>query len=73
MIEILAQDASLSWTKAPVSVSQLVDADEILLMGTDGGIWFANSVSNHPIGDETPGEVFLTLRTLFDRLVGTIA
>lgn len=72
MIELLAKDESLAWTKAPVSVSQLVDADEVLLMGTDGGIWFANSVSNHPIGNEQPGEVFLTLRTLFDRLVGTI-
>lgn len=71
MIELLAQDASLAWNKTPISISQLVDADEILLMGTDGGIWFANSVSNHPIGGEQPGEVFLTLRESFDRLVGT--
>ncbi len=62
---------SITWTKTPISISQLVDADEVLLMGTDGGIWFANSVSNHPIGDESPGEVFLTLRDAFDKLVGT--
>lgn len=71
MIEILAQDLSITWTKTPISISQLVDADEVLLMGTDGGIWFANSVSNHPVGDESPGGVFLTLRDAFDKLVGT--
>jgi branched-subunit amino acid aminotransferase/4-amino-4-deoxychorismate lyase len=73
MIELLAQDESLPWIKTPISVSQLVDADEVLLMGTDGGIWFANSVSNHAIGGEQPGDVFLTLRTAFDRLVGAVA
>ncbi len=70
MIELLAQDASISWTKTPVSVSQLVDADEVLLMGTDGGIWFGNSVSNHAIGNGEPGSVFLALRERFDQLVG---
>lgn len=70
MVELLAQDASISWTKSPISVSQLVDADEVLLMGTDGGIWFGNSVSNHAIGNGQPGSVFLALRERFDQLVG---
>ena len=70
MIELLAQDASISWTKTPISVSQLVDADEVLLMGTDGGIWFGSSVSNHAIGNGEPGSVFLELRERFDQLVG---
>lgn len=70
MIELLAQDMSLSWNKTPISVEQLVQADEVLLMGTDGGIWFANSVSNHPIAGGQPGEVYLRLRRQFDQLVG---
>jgi len=71
MIEILAQDLSLPWSKDPISIEQLIDADEVLMMGTDGGIWFANSVSNRDIGGGNPGAVFLALRDAFDRLIGT--
>lgn len=70
MIEILAQDLSLPWSKAPVSIEHLIDADEVLLMGTDGGIWFANSVSNREISGGNPGSTYLALRDAFDHLIG---
>ncbi|NND98798.1 MAG: aminotransferase class IV [Pirellulaceae bacterium] len=44
VIERLAATAGLSWRKEVISANQVRDADEVLLMGTDGGIWFANSV-----------------------------
>lgn len=68
-IEQLAQDASLTWIKRPIDPTELVEADEVILMGTDGGIWFAPAVSHHPIGGGTPGNVYLKLRERFDRLV----
>lgn len=71
VIELLAWQASVSWRRTAISAEELVTAEEILLMGTDGGIWFANSVGNCAIAGATPGELYLTLRDHFDRLVGT--
>jgi len=69
VIETLAAKDSLRWKKQAVSTDQLMGADEVLLMGTDGGIWFARSVNGNPIGRGKPGPVFDQLRQRFDAMV----
>ncbi|GAA5505178.1 D-alanine aminotransferase [Novipirellula caenicola] len=44
VVEELAACESLSWKKERLSPARFAAADEILCMGTDGGLWFANSV-----------------------------
>jgi branched-subunit amino acid aminotransferase/4-amino-4-deoxychorismate lyase len=70
IIEQLAAEASVTWEKQPIHPEQLQRADEILLMGTDGGIWFANSVNRQPVASGQPGPVYSRLRCAFDELVG---
>lgn len=45
-------------------------ADEVLLMGTDGGIWFANSVSNQAIAEGLAGPVYTRIRNEFVSMTG---
>jgi len=70
MTEIIADDLGILWVKQPVQMDQLLMADEVLLMGTDGGIWFANSVSNQIISDGLPGPTYERLRSEFDLMTG---
>ncbi|EMI15619.1 aminotransferase class IV [Rhodopirellula maiorica SM1] len=44
VIEELAASESLTWKKERLSPDRFAAADEILCMGTDAGLWFANSV-----------------------------
>lgn len=69
VIESLAPEIGITWSKQPISSTLLSQADEILMMGTDGGIWFANAVDDHSIGNGKPGEVYLRLCQRFDQLV----
>lgn len=69
VIEKLAGEDSLCWEKRAISTDQLVRADEVLLMGTDGGIWFAHSVSGKTIGNGKPGPIYERLRKRFDEMV----
>jgi branched-subunit amino acid aminotransferase/4-amino-4-deoxychorismate lyase len=66
-VESLAAELGIDWCKRPITRDELRQADEILLMGTDSGIWFASSVDDHPIGDGQPGEVYRSLRDRFDQ------
>ncbi|WP_372719274.1 aminotransferase class IV [Novipirellula sp.] len=45
VVEELAASESLTWNKERLSPARFAGADEILCMGTDGGLWFANSVT----------------------------
>lgn len=42
IIETLARKSGLAWEKRAISTTELFQADEVLLMGTDTGIWFGN-------------------------------
>ena len=70
MVEILAEEIGIPWAKAPVTIEQLFRADEVLMMGTDGGIWFANSISNQPVSGGTAGPVYQRLLAAFDEMTG---
>ena len=69
VVESLAADVAIPWSKSPISVAQLQQADEILMMGTDGGIWYANCLGDQQIGNGLPADVYLCLRERFDELV----
>ena len=70
MTEILAEELGIAWVKKPIEIEHLLLADEVILMGTDGGIWFANSISNQPVADGQPGPIFASLRQEFDIMTG---
>ncbi len=65
--EISSRKSSISWVKRPISITEFHAADEILMMGTDNGIWFARQVDQTIIGGGNPGPVYMRLRELFDR------
>jgi branched-chain amino acid aminotransferase len=67
-IEQLATEASLRWTFEPLTAERVSQADEILLMGTDGGVWWGWTLERTP-ATISPGPVFAQLRQAFDKLV----
>ncbi len=69
VVESLAAEAEFSWTKRAIPVAEFLQADEILMMGTDGGIWFARSVDGESIAGGKAGTVLANLRERFDALV----
>ncbi len=64
-IEELAAAASIAWKKERLSPTRFANADEILCMGTDGGIWFARSVLPEAPAIRTPGKIYSLLRAAF--------
>lgn len=64
----IAKKNSVPWSESPIDVARLKAADEILLMGTDGGLWFAGQVDGRLVGDGKPGKVYRHLLTSFDEL-----
>jgi branched-subunit amino acid aminotransferase/4-amino-4-deoxychorismate lyase len=69
IVERLSQELSIPWIKTAIHVPKLMAADEVWLMGTDGGIWFANSVNDRVIADGRPGEIFRAVSARFDQAV----
>lgn len=59
----------ISWRNEKIYPAELRSADEVILMGTDGGIWFANRVDGQPIHDGRPGKIHQKLLHGFDRHV----
>jgi branched-chain amino acid aminotransferase len=70
VVQGLARDASIGWSESIISADRLAAADEVLLMGTDGGLWFANRVGKLRVGDGKPGKIFGQLLTRFDDFTG---
>ncbi|KAA1261498.1 Branched-chain-amino-acid aminotransferase [Rubripirellula obstinata] len=61
----IAAEASIGWTQARITPDRLRAADEVLLMGTDTGIWFANQVDGNTINRGKRGPVCEDLQRLF--------
>lgn len=67
VVEEIAASEKLAWRYRPISPGELKRADEVWLMGTTGGIWFASQIDN----DERRAEsmsVYAKLLVKFDRL-----
>ena len=69
VVESIAAAAAIPWSNRAITVAELQQAEEVLLMGTDGGIWFASSIDDQRIGNGSPAEVYRCLRDRFDALV----
>jgi len=65
-VEQLASDLAFSWGYRPIYPAELRQADEVWLMGTDGGLWFADRVDGVPVGDGTGGRVYRKLLAAFE-------
>ena len=48
-VEELASEVGIQWKHSAISADDLLNADEVLLMGTDGGLWFADRVNGKSI------------------------
>lgn len=69
VIEQLAAEASIPWQKERLTVERLSNADEVLLMGTDTGLWFSNRVNGRSIGSGQAGPIYRELQTRFQRRI----
>jgi len=65
VVETLAKELQIPWSKSPLSVRNLMDADEVLLMGTDGGLWYANTVNGTTIGKGQTKSLYPQLQDRF--------
>lgn len=65
----IAASLGLRWRYETIYPAELRSADEVILMGTDGGIWFANRVDGHPIHNNRPGEIYQRILMGFDHYV----
>ena len=66
VVERIADNLAITWTRRPISAAELQSAGEILLMGTDSGIWFCNQINKKTLHR---GTVFSQLVTAFDGFV----
>jgi branched-chain amino acid aminotransferase len=58
LVQHIAAELGLTWTRQPLFPADVREADEVWLMGTDGGLWFASHVDGVAIGDAGPGEIY---------------
>lgn len=68
-VKQLATDLAFGWDYRPLYPADLRQADEVWLMGTDGGLWFADRVDGVPVGDGTGGRVYRKLLAAFESAV----
>ncbi len=64
-VEQLAREIQVDWTTSVITKTDMVQADEVLLMGTDGGLWFANRVNENAIGNGKPRPIYQALQQQF--------
>jgi branched-chain amino acid aminotransferase len=69
LVQRIASQRNIPWRHETIYPAELRTSDEIILMGTDGGIWFANRVDGHPINGEQTGEIYKQLLSGFDAYV----
>lgn len=66
IVEEVVERLGIDRTRRTLFPAELREADEVWLMGTDTGLFFANRVDGHRIGDGRPGPVFQTVLPHFD-------
>ncbi len=66
VVQQLAGQLGFLWSHSTLFPADLREADEVWLMGTDGGLWFASRVDGVQIGDGQPGPIYQQLLHAFD-------
>lgn len=66
-VEKLATAQGIPWRKEPINVQRLLAADEVLLMGTDAGLWFVNRINQKLVSRGRPGPLYQVLLEDFCR------
>jgi branched-chain amino acid aminotransferase len=70
LVEQACDAIGVGWQTERLWPAEVREADEVWLMGTDGGLWFANRVDGANVGDGKPGSVYRAVLSQFDRMVG---
>lgn len=73
VVEQAAAALGLPWQRQPLFPADVRSADEVWLMGTDGGLWFASTVDAVAVGQHRPGPVYQTVLPEFLRRVAEAA
>ncbi len=68
VIERLAQSSGIAWHRRRLSPQELRQADDVLLMGTENGLWFANRVDDTRISHAGKSDLFRVLLAALDDL-----
>lgn len=68
VIEEIASSQNINWKKRPLSPQDLRTADEVLMMGTTTGLWFASAVDEVDFKQKTR-PVYLQLQSEFQRIL----
>lgn len=69
VVEQLAEQLQVAWSHTTLFPADLREADEVWLMGTDGGLWFVNRVDGVLIGEGRPGPIYQKFLSAFDTAI----
>ncbi len=61
VVRRIAEENSITWRDERITPHRLASADEVLLMGTDTGVWFANRVDDVMVNGGRSGPMFQKL------------
>lgn len=69
LVQHVCAEAGMEWQYERLWPAEIREADEVWLMGTDGGLWFANRVDGAKVAGEQAREIYLRCLPLFDQRV----
>jgi len=69
LVQQVSAEAGMEWQYGRLWPAEIREADEVWMMGTDGGLWFANRVDGAKVAGEQAGALYSRFLPLFDRLV----
>ena len=70
-VEERARELGIQWTQSAIPANDLLNADEVLLMGTDGGLWFADQVNGKSIRNAHTPAIYPILQRQFQSRLAT--
>jgi len=69
IVQSACVQAGVSWQYERLWPAEIREADEVWLMGTDGGLWFANRVDGAKIATGGPGNLYSICLPIFDQMI----
>ncbi len=71
LVQGLADQLGIPWYHERLWPAEIRQAEEVWLMGTDGGLWFANRVDGGLVGNGQAGMMYQNVLESFDQLVAS--